>query len=223
MYQNPTGGDGPWDFTLHSEVNVMTEDKTYAYYELSERAKLRAQQELDRLTQDDDWWYEGTKDTVDEFMGHLCYNFEHNSVDVEHGIMKWEGSVVLREDRLAKLEENYGGDKVKEVLDAAKELASLYKLMPKNPDEYLTPESLRIKVYNGRYDLDSLTEDLPNSEYEKMDAFVEKCTDLINDITNLILSWYVAEYMYVCSDEYKIEMAESNDWRFTEEGEYVNH
>jgi hypothetical protein len=202
----------------------MTEDKTYAYYELSERAKLRALQELDRLTQDDDWWYYSTKDMVEDFMAYFCQDFYLSDIDVECGVVSWQGSIRLSSHEIDKLEADYCGEDTKVWISKAREIAALYQLMPFRHD-YLFPEFIRVHVHGGRYDWDTLTSDVPDEDYERMGfhSLVEKMEDLVKSMSALIHSWFQSEYMYMYSDEYKIEMSESNDWRFTEEGEYVNH
>lgn len=205
MDQNQTGGDKLDDLTEN--------EKQFTYAELSDRAKDNVRDEFYSLY--DDWW-EYPKEQFMDFI-HRIGNGEMEEIDVHRGqVCHWSGHIYIEASRIADLESNYCAEKEKEIIDKMKTIAALFSFVKNS----YTDDQMEIWVANGKWDDDNLWLDGYEDDGQS-EAMRGLCSELVSDMTDMFFNWYKVEEEYRSSEEYLLEAIEANDWKFTEEGDFI--
>ena len=198
-------------------MRTVTETRTvYKLQELEGRAKERALEWLAEGQTDHDWWdfvYEDAK-TIGALMGIEIKDIYFSGFWSQGDGACFTGSYSYRKGSVQAVKEHTVNSDA-ELIRIATELQ---KIQRRNFYRY----SARI-AHRGQYSHEHSTEIdvyVPNDSYNAVTAEDEKSiSELLRDYMRWIYRSLEKEYEYLTSEEQLTEMADANEYEFTETGE----
>ncbi len=189
-------------------MRTITKTETvYKFSELSDEAKSVAMQD-DGLCYD---WWESTYEWYIEKAEAIGYHTSAEEMEFSGFWSQGDGACISGSFNVEQwLKINKLGNQYRSLLNAAKEYD--LEVWIKHTGNYSHSRTL-----NAQYD----TYYLNDKPYRQLVKVAKQMLDQAIDLSNEMYKDLEKEYEYLTSEEHFSELADMNDWEFTEDGELV--